>query len=83
MRSLFVCSESSLPTHQKKNDGPPHSKDMGGSQHDNDSSPNLSFNDLKQKEIEIKEGSTRGKFSGGLESFQVAWKVSMVAWKSF
>ena len=30
---------------------------MGGSQRDNDSSPNLSFNDLKQKEIEIKEGS--------------------------
>ena len=26
---------------------------MGGSQHDNDSSPHLSFNDLKQKEIEI------------------------------
>ena len=25
-------------------------KDMGGSQCDNDSSPNLSFNDLKQKE---------------------------------
>jgi len=36
------------------------SKDMaGGSQRDNDSSPNLSFNDLKQKEIEIKEGSAR------------------------
>ena len=34
-------------------------KDMGGSQRDNDSSPNLSFNDLKQKEIEIKEGSAR------------------------
>ena len=34
-------------------------KDMGGSQRDNYSSPNLSFNDLKQKEIEIKEGSTR------------------------
>ena len=32
-------------------------KDMGGSQRDNDSSPNLSFNDLKQKEIELKEGS--------------------------
>ena len=32
-------------------------KDMGGSQLDNDSSPNLSFNDLKQREIEIKEGS--------------------------
>ena len=32
---------------------------MGGSQRDNDSSPNLSFNDLKQKEIEIKEGSAR------------------------
>ena len=30
---------------------------MGGSQRDNDSSPNLSFSDLKQKEIEIKEGS--------------------------
>ena len=36
-----------------------HIKDMGGSQRDNDSSPNLSFNDLKQKEIEIKEGSAR------------------------
>jgi len=34
-------------------------KDMGGSQRDNDSSPNLSLNDLKQKEIEIKEGSAR------------------------
>ena len=34
-------------------------KDMGGSQRDNDSSPNLSFSDLKQKEIEIKEGSAR------------------------
>ena len=34
-------------------------KDMGGSQRDNDSSPNLSVNDLKQKEIEIKEGSVR------------------------
>ena len=32
---------------------------MGGSQHDNDSSPNLSFNDLKQKKIELKEGSAR------------------------
>ena len=32
---------------------------MGGSQRDNDSSPNLSFNDLKQKEIELKEGSAR------------------------
>ena len=32
---------------------------MGGFQRDNDSSPNLSFNDLKQKEIEIKEGSAR------------------------
>ena len=30
-------------------------KDEGGSQRDKDSSPNLSFNDLKQKEIEIKE----------------------------
>ena len=37
----------------------PDNKDMGGSQRDNDSSPNLSFNDLKQKEIEIKEGSAR------------------------
>ena len=26
-------------------------KDMGGSQRDNDSSPNLSFNDLKQKDM--------------------------------
>lgn len=34
-------------------------KEMGGSQRDNDSLPNLSFNDLKQKEIEIKEGSAR------------------------
>ena len=34
-------------------------KDMGGSQRDNGSSLNLSYNDLKQKEIEIKEGSTR------------------------
>ena len=34
-------------------------KDMGGFQRDNDSSPNLSFNDLKQKEIELKEGSAR------------------------
>ena len=32
---------------------------MGGSQRDYDSSINLSFNDLKQKEIEIKEGSAR------------------------
>ena len=32
---------------------------MGSSQRDNDSSPNLSVNDLKQKEIEIKEGSAR------------------------
>ena len=32
-------------------------QDMGGSQCDNDSSPILSVNDLKQKEIEIKEGS--------------------------
>ena len=32
-------------------------QDMGGSQRDNDSSPNISVNDLKQKEIEIKEGS--------------------------
>ena len=32
---------------------------MGGSQRDNDSSPNFSVNDLKQKEIEIKEGSAR------------------------
>ena len=34
-------------------------KDMGSSKRDNDSSPNLSVNDLKQKEIEIKEGSAR------------------------
>ena len=32
---------------------------MGASQRDNDSSPNHSFNDLKQKEIELKEGSPR------------------------
>ena len=34
-------------------------KDMGGSQRENDSSPNLSFNDLKQKEKELMEGSAR------------------------
>ena len=34
-------------------------KDMGGSQRDNDFSPNLLFNPLKQKEIELKEGSAR------------------------
>ena len=34
-------------------------KDMGGSQRDNDSSPNLSVNDLKQGEIELVEGSAR------------------------
>ncbi len=55
-------------------------KDMGGSQRDNDSSPNLSFNDLKQKEIEIKEGSARvlwyetqlliGQTNGGSPKFQ-------------
>ena len=53
---------------------------MGGSQRDNDSSPNLSFNDLKQKEIEIKEGSARvlwyetqlliGQPNGGSPKFQ-------------
>ena len=32
---------------------------MGGSQRDNDSSPNLSVNDLKQGEIELVEGSAR------------------------
>jgi len=57
------------------------SKDMaGGSQRDNDSSPNLSFNDLKQKEIEIKEGSAHvlwyetqlliGQSNGGGPKFQ-------------
>ena len=55
-------------------------KDMGGSQCDNDSSPNLSFSDLKQKEIEIKEGSARvlwyetqlliGQPNGGSPKFQ-------------
>ena len=55
-------------------------KGMGGSQRDNDSSPNLSFNDLKQKEIEIKEGSARvlwyetqlliGQPNGGSPKFQ-------------
>ena len=55
-------------------------KDMGGSQRDNDSSPNLSFSDLKQKEIEIKEGSARvlwyetqlliGQPNGGSPKFQ-------------
>ena len=34
-------------------------KGIGGSQRVIDSSPNLSFSDLKQKEIEIKEGSAR------------------------
>ena len=58
----------------------PLNKDMGGSQRDNDSSPNLSFNDLKQKEIEIKEGSARvlwyetqlliGQPNGGSPKFQ-------------
>ena len=53
---------------------------MGGSQRDNDSSPNLSVNDLKQKEIEIKEGSARvlwyetqlliGQPNGGSPKFQ-------------
>ena len=53
---------------------------MGGSQRDNDSSPNLSFNDLKQKEIELKEGSARvlwyetqlliGQPNGGSPKFQ-------------
>ena len=52
---------------------------MGGSQRDNDSSPNLSFNDLKQKEIESKEGSARvlwyetqlliGQPNGGSQEF--------------
>ena len=32
---------------------------MRGSQRDNDSSPKLLFNDIKQKEIETKEGSAR------------------------
>ncbi len=32
---------------------------MGGSQRDNDSSPNLSVNDLKQREIELFESSAR------------------------
>ena len=55
-------------------------KDMGGSQRDNDSSPNLSFNDRKQKEIEINEGSARvlwyetqlliGHPNGGSPKFQ-------------
>ena len=35
------------------------SKDKGGSQRDKDSSPSLSFNSLKQREIEIEEGSAR------------------------
>ena len=53
---------------------------MGGSQRDNDSSPNLLFSDLKQKEIEIKEGSARvlwyetqlliGQPNGGSPKFQ-------------
>ena len=53
---------------------------MGSSQRDNDSSPNLSVNDLKQKEIEIKEGSARvlwyetelliGRPNGGSPKFQ-------------
>ena len=53
---------------------------MGSSQRDNDSSPNLSVNDLKQKEIEIKEGSARvlwyetqlliGQPNGGSPKFQ-------------
>ena len=46
---------------------------MGGSQRDNDSSPNLSFNDLKQKEIEIKEGSARVLSYGMRRSF---WLVN-------
>lgn len=55
-------------------------KDMGGSQRDNDSSPILLFNDLKQKEIEIKEGSAHvlwyetqlliGQPNGGSPKFQ-------------
>ena len=49
-------------------------------QRDNDSSPNFSFNYLKQKEIEIKEGSARvlwyetqlliGQLNGGNPKFQ-------------
>ena len=48
-----------LPLQGKSNLKLIEPKDMGGSQRDNDSSPNLSFNDLKQKEIELKEGSAR------------------------
>ena len=32
-------------------------QDKGGSQHDKDSSPNLSFNGLNQREMEKEEGS--------------------------
>ena len=56
------------------------SKDKGGFQRDKDSSPNLSFNGLKQREMEIEEGSARvlwyetqlliGQHNGGSPKFQ-------------
>ena len=51
--------------------GKHHYKDMGGSQCNNDSSPNLSFNDLKQKKIEIKEveADWSGAIKQSLEGF--------------
>ena len=53
---LYICAKGNcLIIRSKTNiDIEHHNKDMGGSQCDNDSSPNLSFNDRKQKEIEIK-----------------------------
>ena len=39
---------------------------QGGHQSDKDSSPNLSFNDPKQWEMEIEEGSARVSLSHGL-----------------
>ena len=44
-------------------------KDKGGSQLDNDSSPNLSFNVLKQREMEKEEGSAQHVSHGMRRSF--------------
>ena len=49
---IFVTLHSHLLSKKKC-----FNKDKGGSQRDKDSSPNLSFNGLKQREIELQEGS--------------------------
>ena len=80
---LFVSTTIAVLLAQPPFGQPPYGtapKDMGGSQRDNDSSPNLLFNDLKQKEIELKEGSARvlwyetqlliGQPNGGRPKFQ-------------